>query len=965
MLSQRWTYHLMTIFFVFIFVACASYPDEPRRPIVENDTYSVNEDEFLAVTAEEGILSNDRPQEGINNNLIEVNGQDTTAAEQVELELEGGKLVLKMDGSFTYEPSQNFNGQDEEIAYTVQNDKGKKNSGTLVFNVTPVNDAPRPENDTLTISSSQTVLDVLANDVDPDGDTISISQIEGLENGTATISDDGATIIFTPNASHNGAVSFNYIVTDGAGATAKASVLLTSDNSNNILQPDTISVEEDGFVTMSYDDLLANDDAVVAGAEMTFGRPQNGTVVPGNNRTFTYTPALNFSGTDYFTYTVEIDGGQTYSTMVTVQVSEVEDAPTISAIDDQTTTVGQTIGPIPFTLSDTDGSVDDLTLTYAISNAVPVGLVPEEGITIYGSGENRAMWITPAANLSGSATITLTVSNGVAESSESFQLTVSSASNQAPNIAIVGDIESVIAANASTTVNFTIQDPDTAVLALSTSATSSNTTLIPNDSQHLAIGGESDATGSRSLTITPATDQTGTTQITISVSDGINIANLRFDLQVTAVGNTAPVIASIASRTIGVNDTVNIALDITDETSAAYLSFGISVRSSVSGIISDGAISFPYDEAGDYRSLVIQPPFQEGTATITLTVRDPEGLSTQTAFDLTFVSYSVSSDSSDLSVSSLASDTDNTLTVQSTKTPTLSSVNLSGQGTDNSYQTVEDTSLAIGRANGILNLVSDSLKQTSIIASSSQSSHFGGEVQIASNGGFVYTPPRNFTGQDTFTYSLKSTNTGQSVSSGNVTITVTAVNDAPLAENDLYGTALEKTLTVASNLGVLANDRDVEDQSLQVTPQKTARWNLRADGGFTYTPPAGFSGKDTLTYSVSDGVKRSQATVTLFVGNNSIPSVRPDSYRMTGTTLTKKDRSYGVLANDSDPQGQTLTIKETGVFETLFGGEVNIATNGGFTYQPPPDFNGFDSFIYKATDGTHQVAGSAVISVTP
>ena len=95
--------------------------------------------------------------------------------------------------------------------------------------------------------------------------------------------------------------------------------------------------------------------------------------------------------------------------------------PTLGQIPDQVTSLNVAMGPIPFTISDADTPVDRLVLSKESSNAA---LVPPDNIVFDGSGSNRTVLVTPAANQSGAALITLQVSDGTVQATESFTLTV-------------------------------------------------------------------------------------------------------------------------------------------------------------------------------------------------------------------------------------------------------------------------------------------------------------------------------------------------------------------------------------------------------------------------------------------------------------------------------------------------------------------------------------------------------------
>jgi hypothetical protein len=275
------------------------------------------------------------------------------------------------------------------------------------------------------------------------------------------------------------------------------------------------------------------------------------------------------------------------------------------------------------------------------------------------------------------------------------------------------------------------------------------------------------------------------------------------------------------------------------------------------------------------------------------------------------------------------------------------------------FTTSEDTPITISGSDRALANNTAATEDSSLI----QTSLFGGEIQIGSNGEFNYTPPANFSGQDQFQYGTAGENGTNSL--GQVNITVKEVNDKPLAENDIYSVLPDEELTVSKDQGILANDRDVEDHLLKVTAKTYSHLRINEDGSFSYTPPAGFSDREVFTYSVTDGSEYSTATLTLSAGSNFAPVARQDSYTISKGQMQKVNASKGLLANDKDPEGQQLSISETGVFDTLFGGEVNVESNGGFTYSPPPNFDGFDSFTYTVTDGQTVVTGVATISVSP
>jgi len=149
----------------------------------------------------------------------------------------------------------------------------------------------------------------------------------------------------------------------------------------------------------------------------------NGNIVlsgSGASRTVTLTPALNQTGTTTITLTVT-DGNLTASDSFVLTVSAANDAPTISAISNQSLAIGGSSSVLPFTVRDVETSAASLTVTKSSSNTL---LVPAANIVLGGSGMTRTAMVTAAANQVGTATITLTVSDGALTTNTTFLVTV-------------------------------------------------------------------------------------------------------------------------------------------------------------------------------------------------------------------------------------------------------------------------------------------------------------------------------------------------------------------------------------------------------------------------------------------------------------------------------------------------------------------------------------------------------------
>lgn len=219
--------------------------------------------------------------------------------------------------------------------------------------------------------------------------------------------------------------------------------------------------------------------------------------------------------------TIVIHGGQLSEYTFTYQAGNT--APTIAAIGNRTIQEDGSTGPIGYTIGDDESAAASLTVTRASSNTV---LVPVANIVIGGSGASRTVAITPAPNQSGTATVTLTVSDGELTASESFTLTVSPV-NDAPFLTVPEDQD--ITLNSSTaTLTIDIGDVETVASSLSLTATSSNVTLVSVSG--IVLGGSGT---NRTVKINTASGQLGTTTIELTVSDGAKTAATTFEVRVT------------------------------------------------------------------------------------------------------------------------------------------------------------------------------------------------------------------------------------------------------------------------------------------------------------------------------------------------------------------------------------------------------------------------------------------------
>ena len=231
-------------------------------------------------------------------------------------------------------------------------------------------------------------------------------------------------------------------------------------------------------------------------------------------------------------------------------------------------------------------------------------------------------------------------------------------------------------------------------------------------------------------------------------------------------------------------------------------------------------------------------------------------------------------------------------------------------------------------------------------------------------GVIIYTPDADFNGSDSFTYTVSDVY-GKVSNGGLVTLTVSSVNDAPVAVNDMAITAEDNAVSI----DVAANDTDVDTgdsvdtATLVVATQPTKGTAVVTAGEIVYTPNANTNGTDSFTYTIEDqnGGNSNAATVMINVtGVNDLPVASDD----TATTDEDHAVAIDVLANDSDIDG-IVDATTVMVMTNPQNGSVSIdAITGEITYTPNADFNGTDSFTYVVQDDSNGTSNAATVTIT-
>lgn len=300
------------------------------------------------------------------------------------------------------------------------------------------------------------------------------------------------------------------------------------------------------------------------------------------------------------------------------------------------------------------------------------------------------------------------------------------------------------------------------------------------------------------------------------------------------------------------------------------------------------------------------------------------------------------------------------------ETPTTVSLsvvntNAAPEAADDSYAMDKNGALSVSAAEGVL--ANDADADGTPLNVQLVDGPLHGTLTLNADGSFTYVPEAGFFGEDSFSYRASD---GLDTDIATVNLTVNNVNGAPDAQADSYALNEGSTLVVDAANGLLANDADPDGTPLVASllegPQH-GTLTINADGSFTYVPNPGFSGTDSFTYLANDGTDQTQAVVTLTVNDvNAAPVGQADSYTLERNGTLVVDAANGVLANDSDADGDTLTAT---LLQGPQHGTFVFNLDGSFSYQPDNGFTGDDSFTYALRDGTEIVPVTVTLSVAP
>jgi len=282
---------------------------------------------------------------------------------------------------------------------------------------------------------------------------------------------------------------------------------------------------------------------------------------------------------------------------------------------------------------------------------------------------------------------------------------------------------------------------------------------------------------------------------------------------------------------------------------------------------------------------------------------------------------------------------------QATVTITVTSTNQPPVAVNDTESTDEDTAVIVNILGNDSDPDGDDIN---VCMQTGDGEPSNGSVSVNSIGTITYTPDSGFVGTDSFTYTI--CDEDGEMDQATVTITIISTNVPPIAVNDSENTDEGTAVTI----DVLNNDSDSNGDDINVCMQtgdgepSNGFISINANGTITYTPNDGYVGSDSFTYTICDeDGEMDQATVTINISSTNEPPIAVnDSENTDENTAVEID----VLDNDSDPDGDDITVCMQAGDGQPANGFVSINSDGTFSYEPNDGFTGTDSFTYTICD---------------
>ncbi|SHN32440.1 Ig-like domain-containing protein, partial [Chitinophaga sp. CF418] len=890
-----------------------------------------------------------------------------------------GSVVVNPDGTYTYTPAAGYTGTDN---FTIVISDGKGGIAIVTVNITvnpvvPANNPPTGTGDTKT-TIQDTPVNGSVSGTDPDGDALTFTNGTNPANGSVVVNPDG-TYIYTPDAGYTGTDNFTIVISDGKGGTTTVTVNITVNPKPNTPPTgtgDTKVTNQDTPVNGSVSGTDADGDA------LTFTKgtdPAHGAVVVNPDGTYTYTPAAGYTGTDNFTIIISDGKGGTATVTVNITVNPVVPAnnPPSGTGDTKTTTRDT---PVNGSVSGTDPDGDALTFTNGTNPAHGSVVVNTDGTYTY----------TPDPGYTGTDNFTIIISDGKGGTATvTVNITVNAPPNNPPTG--TGDTKTT---SQNTPVNGSVSgtDPDGDALTFTKGTDPAHGSVVVNTNG--------------TYTYTPATNYVGTDNFTIIISDGKGgTTTVTVNITVNpALPANRPPTGTGDTKVTTVDIPVDGAVSGTDPDGDA-LTYSIGADPSNGSIIfsSDGTYTYTPNAGyiGTDNFTVIISDGRGGTTTVTVDITvnpvaipnnppigtgdtrtttqdvpvngivsglDPDGdvLTFTKGTNPSHGSVVVNSDGTYTYTPAAGyTGTDNftviisdgkggsvTVTVNITVNPVVAPGNNPPTGTGDTKTTNQDTPVN-GAVSG-----TDPDGDALTFTKGTDPAH--GSVVVNTDGTYTYTPAAGYTGTDNFTIIINDGNGGTTTVTVNITVSpVAPANNAPTGTGDTKTT--EQDTPVNGAVSGTDPDGDVLTFTKGTDPAHGSVV-VNADGTYTYTPAAGYTGTDNFNIVISDG-KGGTTTVTVNITVTAKTSTPPVAADDKAETKANTPVTIEVLTNDN-AGNSSLDEESVTIVNQPAHGTVKVNEDGTVVYTPDAGYTGEDVFTYHVANTNGQVSNTVTVRIT-
>ena len=879
--------------------------DVNKAPVADDETERTNEDTDLVIDVKVGDTDSDGTI-------------DPRTVVIITNPRNGTVRVNASTGKVTYSPRANYSGLDS-FTYTIKDNDGLvSNTATVSITVIPVNDPPVADDETeRTNEDTDLVIDVKVGDTDSDGtiDPRTVVIITNPRNGTVRVNASTGKVTYSPRANYSGPDSFTYTIKDNDGLvsnTATVSITVIPVNDPPVADDETERTNEDTDLVIDVKVGDTDSDGTIDPRTVVIiTNPTNGTVrVNASTGKVTYSPRANYSGPDSFTYTIKDNNGLVSNTAtVSITVIPVNDPPVADDETERTNEDTDLVIDVKVGDTDSDGTIDPRTVVI-ITN-------PTNG-TVRVNASTGKVTYSPRANYSGPDSFTYTIkdNNGLVSNTATVSITVIPVND--PPVAddeterTNEDTDLVIDVKVGDTDSDGTIDPRTVVIITNPT----NGTVRVNAS-----------TGK--VTYSPRANYSGPDSFTYTIKDNDGLVSNTATVSITVIPvNDPPVADDETERT---NEDTDLVIDVkvgdTDSDGTIDPRTVVIITNPTNGSVrvnaSTGKVT--YSPRANY----------SGPDSFTYTIKDNDGL------------------------------VSNTATVSITVIP----VNDPPVADDEIERTNEDTDLVIDVKVGDTDIDGTIDPRTVVIITNPTN----GTVRVnASTGKVTYSPRANYSGPDSFTYTIKD-NDGLVSNTATVSITVIPVNDPPVADDETERTNEDTDLVIDVKVGDTDSDGTIDPRTVVIITNPTngtVRVNA-STGKVTYSPRANYSGPDSFTYTIkdNDGLVSNVATVSIKVTPvNDAPVAVDDEIVVLegGTAKRLKTGQAKVQFNDTDTEdrrpGGSVILKRNVTHGTL-----KLKPNGTFIYIHNGGETVSDSFTYKVKDkgGLWSNVATVSIKVTP